>query len=57
MYRAERKDNTIRLYHNNELVQELTFPEGVEVIEKDGHFVGFRFPEPDTGSSPIESTP
>lgn len=47
MYRAERKGNTIRLYRYNELIQEITFPEGVEVMEKDGHFVGFHFPEPD----------
>lgn len=47
MYRTERKGNTIRLYRHNELIQEITFPEGVEVMEKDGHFVGFHFPEPD----------
>lgn len=44
------------MYRNNELVREITFPDGVEVIEKDGHFVGFQFPERDKESSPIRQT-
>lgn len=54
MYRAERKGNTIRLFHNNEVIQEITLPEGVEVMEQDGHFVGFQFPERDKEPAPRE---
>lgn len=52
MQRVERKGNTIRMFRNNELVQEITFPEGVEVIEQDGHFIGLKFPERDTEPTP-----
>ncbi len=45
MQRTERKGNTIQIYRNNELVHEITLPEEVEVIEKDGHFIGYKFPD------------
>lgn len=54
MRRTERDGNTIRTYWNDQLVQEMTFPEGVEVIEQDGQFVGLKFPERDTQPHPIE---